>query len=111
MNLPDAIQYYNSLNTDKAFDTKRREHFRRLGVWLKELQQRMAKDDGIKTCPFCGQPARAARRDVDTYNSCRTETLWSVGCDTPDCWCNLNDAEYVYSTKEQAIKYWNKRSV
>lgn len=63
----------------------------------------------IKPCPFCGNQAKAGSQEVDAYNSCRSETLWSVGCDTPDCWCNLDDAEYIYDTEDQAIQVWNKR--
>jgi|GEM_PF-3133935 len=56
----------------------------------------MAKVIELKPCPFCGSEAYVGIETTSIY--------WSVGCSK--CHCHF---ERTFTTKMQAIKFWNRR--
>lgn len=58
--------------------------------------------DDLKTCPFCGNKAKAYVRDYgDTH-------YWRVSCSSDKC--GVNPVTNVYHTKAKAIEAWNTRT-
>lgn len=54
-----------------------------------------------KPCPFCGGKAQTG-----ILASC----LWIVGCETPECFGNINHLTMYFTDEEFAIATWNRRA-
>ena len=65
---------------------------------------------GIKPCPFCGEYPMLWDKYEERFVSFMTDCddpRYSIECVNAGCVCN--PATIWFETKEEAIKYWNKR--
>lgn len=54
-----------------------------------------------KPCPFCGGKAQTG-----ILASC----LWIIGCQTPECFGNVNHMTMQFVDEESAVATWNRRA-
>ena len=64
--------------------------------------------DEVKNCPFCGEKAEIFTSE-DIY-SWKPTLNFGVGCKTEDCYGEQCFDLAYFSTKEDALKSWNKRA-
>lgn len=77
----------------------------------------MKRNTRIKRCPFCkckGEVFLIPDNDTEENEfhpgwRWNDSGLWVIGCDTPNCFGNMNHKTMVFLSKEQAIKIWNNR--
>ena len=71
----------------------------------------------VKRCPFCGEQAHTFNipentpAELSTHPEWRWRNpgMWVVGCETMECFGNINNITKAFLTEESAIEAWNKR--
>jgi len=71
----------------------------------------------LKPCPFCGESASIFRIPDNSPEEQVLHEKWSwrdiglfvVGCDTPECFGNINHKAMVFISAESAAETWNRR--
>ena len=63
-----------------------------------EEELRRKLEEETKPCPFCGLKPQVTKPGL----------LWSIGCQTIGCFCNIGTTP-LFKTKQEAIDKWNKR--
>lgn len=71
----------------------------------------------IRKCPYCKQKAdvwqipenNTEEKEAHPGWCWKDDGMWIIGCDTPNCFGNMNNKTMVFLSKEQAIRVWNNR--
>jgi hypothetical protein len=86
---------------------KMKDITKKVETYIKELtiEKERIEMEKLLPCPMCGAEAKVVEI-VDAGENDRNK--WSIGCNTPNCFCDFIYSPH-FSSKSEAIRLWNSR--